>query len=376
MNVNQSVDKQPSVAEGALGVKSQESTSSLCQVESDRPQAMVRVSNQELMRNPAMDVAQRRCESLSTLSGRWRHVYTPRKDFFSLFYDVRSPSMLTQSELDNLLGVNESLTLAELNEVYLPIVERITLKATEHLKENPSETFIIGIAGSVAVGKSTSARVIHALLARNFERAALVSTDNFLYPTAVLEEKEIMHRKGFPESFDQEAMLDFFQALKNNQADICVPIYDHISYDILKDRTQVVSHPEILVLEGLNVLQPYKTIADDIEVTYHFSDHLHYSIYVDAKSEDIKQWYVERFLSFRNSNLSDKNSRWQKYAGLSEQEVVKKAEEIWDSINGLNLKDHIEPSKDRADLIIEKSADHAVRGINMKTMPCSQVRRV
>lgn len=358
------MDKQPLIFDGFLEVvKGQEEISRLIKL--DRMDSPVgRALSSELMRNPL--ISRHRCENLSNLTELYPYVHYPRRDFESLFCDGRRLVMLSQSELNGLLGTNESLTLAELNEFYLPIVQHVALKAKEHLREHPSETFIVGIAGSVAVGKSTTARVIHALLARNFERATLVSTDNFIYPTAILEEKGIMHRKGFPESFDQEALLAFFQALKNNEADIHIPIYDHISYDILKDRTQVVSHPDILVLEGLNVLQPYQAIEDDVEVTHHFSDHLHYSVYVDAKSEDIKQWYIDRFLSFRNNNLSDKNSRWQKYADLSEQEVIKKAGEIWDSINGLNLKEYIAPSKYRADLIIEKSADHSVQSIHKK----------
>ncbi len=304
-------------------------------------------------------------KSLTSLEEHHYQHYT-RGQLMRLFSKPDHHFVLTEDALNNLLGTNEKLTFSELHEFYIPLIEQLSAKATEHLTTYPEQTFMIGIAGSVAVGKSTTARVIHALLAKQFERVSLVSTDNFIYPNKHLEAHEIMHRKGFPESFNQEAMLTFFEQLKNNQDSIEIPIYDHISYDILQDKTQIISHPQVMVLEGLNVLQPYNVIEDDIETTHHFSEHLHFSIYVDAPSHDIKEWYIQRFLAFRNSSFPHTSSRWQHYATLTEEAATAKAGEIWDAINGLNLQEHIEPSKIHADLIIEKAADHSVLGVKLK----------
>ena len=220
---------------------------------------------------------------------------------------------------------------------------------------------MIGVAGSVAVGKSTTSRLLQELLGRwpHHPKVELVTTDGFLYPNRVLEERGLMERKGFPESYDRPRLIDFVARAKGGQDHLEIPVYSHIAYDIVPDEIRLVNRPDILIVEGLNVLQAGHGGA-------FLSDYFDFSIFVDADLEDIRTWYVERFLTLRDTAFAQSDAYFRRFAGLSDDEASRVAEDIWQRINEVNLLENILPTRERATLIMEKALDHSVRRVRLR----------
>ncbi|WP_162045433.1 type I pantothenate kinase [Vibrio taketomensis] len=287
------------------------------------------------------------------------------------------PMTLSEDDLKELQGVNESLTMEESVEIYLPLARLLNLYISARQSRNTvlqhflgaktaPPPFIIGIAGSVAVGKSTTARLLKALLSRweDHAKVELVTTDGFLYPKKVLDEQGIMHRKGFPESYDIKRLVEFVSDIKAGKPNLQVPMYSHITYDITDD-VKIVDRPDVLIIEGLNVLQSgmdYPHAPHRVFV----SDFLDFTIYVDAETPIIEQWYIDRFLNFRKGAFTKPGSYFSHYTQLSEQQAIDKAKDIWHSINGLNLNENILPTKGRAQLILKKGQNHLVEEILLR----------
>ncbi|EGR1156074.1 type I pantothenate kinase [Vibrio parahaemolyticus] len=287
------------------------------------------------------------------------------------------PMTLSEDDLKALQGINENLTMEEAVEIYLPLSRLLNLYVQARQSRNSvlqqflnteehAPPFVIGIAGSVAVGKSTTARILKALLSRweNHPKVALVTTDGFLYPKKVLEERGIMHRKGFPESYDIKRLVEFVSDVKAGKPNLEVPVYSHITYDIT-DELKKVDRPDVLIIEGLNVLQSGMDYPHDPHRVF-VSDFLDFSIYVDAESETIEQWYVERFLKFRRGAFTKPGSYFSHYTQLSVDEAKSKAKEIWRNINGLNLELNILPTRERAHLILHKGINHLVDKVSLR----------
>ncbi len=285
------------------------------------------------------------------------------------------PLTLTEQDLKPLLGINEELSLDEVRTIYLPLVRLINYYIDENIRrqnvlrrflgeQSTNVPYIISIAGSVAVGKSTSARILQSLLSHwpKQRRVDLITTDGFLHPLAYLQEHNLLHKKGFPISYNTPLLIRFLADIKSGKPNVTAPIYSHLTYDIIPDQFNVIDQPDILILEGLNVLQPNRNQANELFV----SDFVDFSIYVDAEEDLLKEWYIHRFLKFRQSAFSDPNSYFKHYANLSEQEAVTTAGKIWDEINGLNLKENILPTRERADLILKKGANHEVELVRLK----------
>lgn len=281
------------------------------------------------------------------------------------------PMTLNEEDLIELQGINEKLTMQEAIEIYLPLSRLLNLYVEARQNRNhvldtflnrpeSSQTFIIGIAGSVAVGKSTTARILTALLSRwaNHPHVELITTDGFLYPNKVLNERDLMHKKGFPESYDMKRLVNFVRDVKAGKENVCAPIYSHLTYDITPQE-KIISKPDILVIEGLNVLQSGMDYPHEPHRVF-VSDFLDFSIYVDAEQELIEEWYVERFMKFRQGAFKKPGSYFSHYTDLSDQEATEKAKTIWQSINGKNLKENILPTRERANLILSKGKDHLV----------------
>jgi type I pantothenate kinase len=279
-----------------------------------------------------------------------------------------TPQPLSETEIVQLRGLGEPLDMTEVSEVYLPLSRLLNLYASgakhlhastgDYLGDRETATpFVIGVAGSVAVGKSTIARLLRELLARwaDTPRVELVATDGFLYPNAELTRRGIMHRKGFPESYDRRALLRFISAVKSGVPEVRAPFYSHLAYDIVPEAQIVVRQPDILIVEGLNVLQP-PLQGQGLAV----SDLFDFSIYVDARTSDIATWYVDRFLALKRGAFANPNSFFHRYAGLSDDDARTTAAEIWGSINEPNLVENIQPTRSRATLVLRKSANHAV----------------
>ena len=290
-----------------------------------------------------------------------------------------TPLTLSEADLTELQGLNEQLSMREVEEVYLPLSRLLNLHvaATRELervtdrflgKTVAPNPYILGVAGSVAVGKSTTARVLRALLARwpDHPRVDLVTTDGFLHPNRVLEQRGLMARKGFPESYDRRRLVRFVADLKAGVAEVTAPVYSHLVYDILPGEMQVVRQPDILILEGLTVLDGanIRSVDDSLFV----SDHFDFSIYVDAPETHIREWFLQRFRRLRETAFRDPKSYFGKYAQLSEEDAQAFAGKVWEEINGVNLRENILPTRERAHLILEKGPDHAVGRVRLRRL--------
>jgi len=291
-----------------------------------------------------------------------------------------TPLPLSEGELEELKGFGERVSLDEVSEVYLPLSRLLNLYvgATQDLyritsgflgRTHDKVPYIIGVAGSVAVGKSTTSRILKTLLARwpNHPKVDLVTTDGFLYPNRVLEERGLMQRKGFPESFDVKRLLRFLSNVKSGCPIADAPVYSHFSYDIMPDEKVTVEQPDILIVEGLNVLQSWKPAEGD-EPQPFVSDFFDFSIYLDADEPTIRRWYIERFLSLRRTSFTDPDAYFHRYSKLTDAEAVEVAENIWTSINLKNLHMNILPTRQRADLILRKGDNHRIHEVFLRKL--------
>lgn len=299
-----------------------------------------------------------------------RYLDFDRADWASL--RGRTPLTLTEDEVEKLSGISVNLDIDMVEETFLPLSRLLNLYVQgSQLLASVTDTFlgtqprprpfIIGVAGSVAVGKSTIARVLEALLARwpHHPRVDLVTTDGFLLPNAVLAERGLMDRKGFPESYDRAALLDFVARAASGEDHLEIPIYSHIRYDIVPGEERIVTQPDILIVEGLNVLQagsggPF------------VSDYFDFSVFVDADIADIEKWYVQRFLTLKATAFTQPDAYFHRFADLTEAEAVEEARAIWDRINRVNLVENILPTRERASLILEKGPDHEVIRVRLR----------
>jgi type I pantothenate kinase len=289
-----------------------------------------------------------------------------------------TPLTLSEDDLQAMRGLNEAMSLAEVEQIYLPLSRLLSLhvRATQELHrasqiflgdQTAKVPFIIGLAGSVAVGKSTTARILQALLSRwpGHPSVDLVTTDGFLFPNAVLTSRQIMHRKGFPESYDRARLVRFLADVKSGVPEALAPVYSHQRYDIVPGGTQAVRQPDIAIVEGLNVLQ---APASRAESQVFASDFFDFTIYVDADEANIERWYVERFLRLRDTVFQDPKSYFHRYASLNEAEARSTAAAIWAEINAVNLRENIAPTRARAQLILRKGADHAVELVQLRRL--------
>lgn len=300
-----------------------------------------------------------------------------RAEWASLRADT--PLTLTLDDLARLKSVGDPISLEEVIEIYLPLSRLLALyvaatqglfKATQRFlgAEDGKVPYIIGVAGSVAVGKSTTARILRALLSRwpNTPKVELVTTDGFLMPNAMLEREGLMQKKGFPESYDNRALLRFLSAVKAGQRNVCAPVYSHLVYDVVPGETTCVDGPDILIVEGVNVLaaRPARQPRDIPFV----SDFFDFSVYLDASEEMLERWYVARFLRLRETAFKDPRSYFRKYAELSDEETVRVAKDIWTRINLENLRNNIAPTRPRASLILTKGDDHKIEEVALRKL--------
>jgi type I pantothenate kinase len=295
-----------------------------------------------------------------------------RQDWAELGKNTELP--LTQPEIDNIRGLGDFLDLKEVEEVFLPLSRllNIYVNQTQQLHKQEAEflgerstrvPYIIGVAGSVAVGKSTVSRLLKELLERwsGTPKVALVTTDGFLYPNQELERRGLMTRKGFPESYDRLTLLNFVSDIKSGKKHIEAPVYSHLVYDIVQGQTISIDEPDVVIIEGLNVLQP-PSLGQEVAL----SDFFDFKIYVDAKTEDITEWFLNRFHKLRESAFTDPQSYFHRYASMPLDEALATAKRIWDTINLPNLQANIEPTRSRATLVLRKGASHAVESVLLR----------
>ena len=292
-----------------------------------------------------------------------------------------TPLTLTAADVDTLQSLNDPVSLDEVIAIYLPLSRLLSLyvaaaqglfKATQRfLLADKSEKvpYIIGVAGSVAVGKSTTARILKALLARwpNTPKVDLVTTDGFLWPNSELTRLKLMERKGFPESYDTATLLRFLADIKAGKREVRAPLYSHLVYDVVPGEETKVERPDILIVEGLNVLQPARLPRDGAAIPF-VSDFFDFSIYLDADVEDLHRWYLARFLRLRATAFRNPLSYFRRYADLSEQEAIAFAEGLWSRINLVNLSDNILPTRQRASLILRKGASHRIEEVSLRRL--------
>lgn len=288
------------------------------------------------------------------------------------------PMTLTEAEITRLKGINEDLSLDEVVEIYLPLSRLLNFYISSDLRRQAvleqflgtsgeRIPYVISIAGSVAVGKSTTARVLQALLSRwpEHRRVELITTDGFLHPNAVLKERNLMKKKGFPQSYDMHRLVKFVSDIKSGVPNVTAPVYSHLFYDVIPDGDKTVAQPDILILEGLNVLQSGMDYPHDPHHVF-VSDFVDFSIYVDAPEELLQDWYINRFLKFRESAFTDPDSYFHNYAKLSKDEAINVATQLWNEINLLNLNQNILPTRDRASLIMTKLENHAIDSVKLR----------
>ena len=291
-----------------------------------------------------------------------------------------TPMTLTHGEIVHLQALNDKLSMKEVEEIYLPISRLLAfyVEAAQKLFGGLQEflsvrdgkmPYIIGVAGSVAVGKSTTARVLQALLARwtNTPKVELVTTDGFLFPHAVLERENLMEKKGFPESYDLPALLRFLHDVKAGQRKVKAPVYSHVSYDVIPGETIEVDQPDILIVEGLNVLQTGRPPKDGKAIPY-VSDFFDFSVYIDASEDVLERWYVERFRALRSTAFRDPLSYFHRYSQVTDKEAQDIARSIWSRINLQNLRENILPTRQRASLILRKGEDHSIQSVALRKL--------
>ncbi|WMW61711.1 type I pantothenate kinase [Serratia marcescens] len=288
------------------------------------------------------------------------------------------PLTLSEEEIVKLKGINEDLSLEEVAQIYLPLSRLLNFYISSNLRrqavleqflgtDGQKIPYVIGIAGSVAVGKSTTARLLQALLSRWPEHRSveLITTDGFLHPNKVLNERGLMKKKGFPQSYDMHSLVKFVSEVKSGAKRVTAPIYSHLIYDVVPEGNKVIEQPDILILEGLNVLQSGMDYPHDPHRVF-VSDFVDFSIYVDAPETLLQSWYINRFLKFRQGAFSNPDSYFHNYSKLPEPEAINIATQLWNEINGLNLQQNILPTRERASLIMTKSANHAVESVRLR----------
>lgn len=313
----------------------------------------------------------------------YKATYSPfrsftRNEWSKLEDHPKFPISISDIDLTKLKGLNEPLTLEEIEEIYIPMIRLLQIHITHYrnLHNERDEFFknssirvpyIIGIAGSVAAGKSTTARVLQKLLSLLPEKlkVELVTTDGFLYSNDQLTELGILNRKGFPESYDAKSLIAFLSAAKSGRETLIAPVYSHLYYDVIPDKVQEIKCPDILIVEGINVLQGPKNSRKQKKRVF-VSDFFDYSIYVDARHNDLRQWFLERFLTLKKTAFQNPESYFHRYAEMNKEQSLDFANNIWNTINLPNLDQNILPTRFRADLILEKGACHFVRGVRIR----------
>ncbi len=296
--------------------------------------------------------------------------------------DLRNgqPMTLTEDDIKRLRSLTDPISLAEAEEIYLPLsrllayyveaIQGLNQVSTRFLNTpNDKVPFIIGVAGSVAVGKSTTSRILQALLSRwpSSPKVDLVTTDGFLHPNKVLEERGMMQRKGFPESYDRARFVNFLADIKSGKGKVSVPVYSHLVYDVVPGEEVVIDRPDILIVEGLNILQPGELPQDGTPILF-ASDFIDFSIYIDADMDDLRDWYITRFFRLRETAFRDPTSFFRKFSEMSEEEAGAFGRQVWENINLPNLLENVLPTRGRADLILKKGKDHRVEEVKLRRL--------